>query len=359
MKAVLGDGVRVGRMKRERVASELRSLILRGGLRDGDQLPSEPELARRLGVARITLRRAADELISERVLERRHGLGTFVRAPVRTQFGLLVGHRALTPETSVFWQWVVRFARAWAGDHGAEACLYVLREDGHLDEAGWTAVRERRIQAALLIAIAQEASELRDGLLRRLGAAGVPAIGFMKTEPEGLRRVNVNLEQILDSVVARLVTEGHRDIGLAGVTPRTLYVPAAIRAAERHGARIAPEWRIAGALDGANAVVRGRSVFEQWEALPNRPGAMLFFDHYYAMGFMHAQLSRLGRVPDAPRVALIEAKNTALSLPWPVLRAQFDATPVVRRAMETLAALAEGRDTPLEEVMTLPVEWDT
>jgi GntR family transcriptional regulator len=43
----------------------------------GGQLPPEPDLAKRFGVSRTTLRRALDELESKGVIVRRQGLGTF------------------------------------------------------------------------------------------------------------------------------------------------------------------------------------------------------------------------------------------------------------------------------------------
>ena len=47
----------------------------------GSRLPGERELAVRLGVARMTLRKAIDDLVAEGRLERRPGSGTFVSRP--------------------------------------------------------------------------------------------------------------------------------------------------------------------------------------------------------------------------------------------------------------------------------------
>lgn len=56
---------------------------LRAHASPGQKLPAEEELAARFGVHRHTLRRAIDELVDAGLVERRHGLGTFVvRAPV-------------------------------------------------------------------------------------------------------------------------------------------------------------------------------------------------------------------------------------------------------------------------------------
>lgn len=48
---------------------------------EGDRVPSERELAAAWGVARMTLRRALDELVAEGLLAREPGRGTFVTRP--------------------------------------------------------------------------------------------------------------------------------------------------------------------------------------------------------------------------------------------------------------------------------------
>jgi GntR family histidine utilization transcriptional repressor len=48
---------------------------------EGDQVPSENELAREFGVARMTVNRALRELTGEQVLTRVQGSGTFIARP--------------------------------------------------------------------------------------------------------------------------------------------------------------------------------------------------------------------------------------------------------------------------------------
>jgi GntR family transcriptional regulator len=61
-----------------RVAGELRAQLRRGDHAPGSKLPSEPDLATRLGVSRPTLREALRLLEEEGLIVRRHGSGTYV-----------------------------------------------------------------------------------------------------------------------------------------------------------------------------------------------------------------------------------------------------------------------------------------
>lgn len=60
------------------VVRQIEQLILRGILSPGERLPSERELAERLGVSRPSLRDAIGELQSRGLLETRAGSGVFV-----------------------------------------------------------------------------------------------------------------------------------------------------------------------------------------------------------------------------------------------------------------------------------------
>jgi len=59
-------------------AAAIRARIQTGQWQLGEQLPSEPQLANELGISRGTLRESVRLLISNGLLNRRHGVGTFV-----------------------------------------------------------------------------------------------------------------------------------------------------------------------------------------------------------------------------------------------------------------------------------------
>ncbi len=62
----------------EKVAEQLRAMIIRGELAPSAQLPTEPALSRAMHVSRSTLRAALDCLAREGVVVRKRGVGTFV-----------------------------------------------------------------------------------------------------------------------------------------------------------------------------------------------------------------------------------------------------------------------------------------
>lgn len=81
----------------DRVAEQLRSMIIDGTLDPGARLSNEPELAKALSVSRSTLRAALDRLVRDGLIVRRRGVGTFVTSqqPVPTNLNVNIGATAL------------------------------------------------------------------------------------------------------------------------------------------------------------------------------------------------------------------------------------------------------------------------
>jgi GntR family transcriptional regulator len=102
----------------------------------GAMLPGERELSGRFGVSRATVRKALEELMARRVIERRHGAGTFVRRPAEAQplmatsFGDDMRRRGLEPSSRLLWWDTVVADTELAGRlemPGGEAVLRVCR----------------------------------------------------------------------------------------------------------------------------------------------------------------------------------------------------------------------------------------
>ena len=66
---------------RKQVLTRQRVLELIDQLQVGQAIPSERRLSSELGISRLTVRAALDDLVRDGYLERRHGAGTFVSEP--------------------------------------------------------------------------------------------------------------------------------------------------------------------------------------------------------------------------------------------------------------------------------------
>lgn len=62
----------------QQISHHLKQLVTSGNLEPGEAMPSESELHKLYGTSRLTIRRAMDDLVREGLLDRRHGVGTFV-----------------------------------------------------------------------------------------------------------------------------------------------------------------------------------------------------------------------------------------------------------------------------------------
>src|ERR1700744_6083451 len=116
----------------------LHDEILRGAMAPGDALPTEQALCDQFGVSRITVRRSLADLAEQGYIERRQGVGSFVRQRVRSDEvplggSYMEGLRQTQFQTSVD---VVEHDRrmppAMIGDAlgGAAEMLHILREIG-------------------------------------------------------------------------------------------------------------------------------------------------------------------------------------------------------------------------------------
>jgi GntR family transcriptional regulator len=96
----------------QRIQGAVRRIIASGGLRPGDAVPSERELARVHEVSLMTARHALATLEREGVVERRRGVGTFVSTP-KIHFNKLMSYteqmrsRSLTVGSTVLFSEIV------------------------------------------------------------------------------------------------------------------------------------------------------------------------------------------------------------------------------------------------------------
>ena len=69
----------------EQITQQMKGLILRGELKEGEALPSMRLLARELRISVITTKRAYEELERKGIIKMTRGKGTFVREQARQE----------------------------------------------------------------------------------------------------------------------------------------------------------------------------------------------------------------------------------------------------------------------------------
>lgn len=109
-------GRAVGTSLHRQVFNVLRDEIARGVYASTGALPKEEAICERFGVSRITVRRALADLAAQGLVERRHGLGTFVKAQAASaraapSLSLVESLRKAAQDTQVK---VIEFGRAEA-----------------------------------------------------------------------------------------------------------------------------------------------------------------------------------------------------------------------------------------------------
>ncbi|WGL53137.1 GntR family transcriptional regulator [Nocardioides sp. BP30] len=171
-----GVAVGVNGLKHVQVREYVRSLV--AGSMPGSPAPSERELVNLFGVARMTVRQAMDALVTEGLLERVPGRGTFVARPRRTatpvtSFTEEMRRRGLLPES------VTLFARREQAGPGVARALGITPGDAIIH---WK--RLRRADGAPMCV---EDAYLNEVLLPGFLQGGMPTSLYDDLAERGLR----------------------------------------------------------------------------------------------------------------------------------------------------------------------------
>ena len=299
-------------------AGALRAWLRESGLRIGDKLPGERELAEQIGMGRSALRTLLEALENEGVLERRPQSGTFLlRIPAPGVSGMKVALIAPfrgngQPEDAYNVQWLYRVVSAFERTAVPAGARVVLLDqspripdlcsikDMAMEAAGAGA------QAAVLLHPFGTRAKITQALAL-LHDRGVRPIVVSSRTYSGLAN-QVYFDSGWGAYLATrfLIQNGHRRIGFAGapsghewVQDRLAGYRSALEAAE-----IAEEeeWvflpepgeRLANFADGAAA-------WQRWRTLPPnlRPTAVTAANDAVALGLLEAARQDGVRVPES------------------------------------------------------------
>lgn len=180
-----------GVLKHVRVREYVRRLC--HGLPPGSAAPSERELVGRFGVARMTVRQAMDALVSEGLLERMPGRGTFVARP-KGEAGRLnsftdeMTRRALLAESQTL------LARREQAGPGVARALDITEGDA--------VIHWKRLRRADARPMCVEDAYLNEVLLPGFLQSGIPTSLYDALAGRGLRPTWAE-----DSIAADLATD--------------------------------------------------------------------------------------------------------------------------------------------------------
>ena len=205
----------------EAVTRRLRDAIVLGVLGDGEQLPSEIDLAESLGVAPVTARESLQTLrdLGLVTTKRGRGGGSFVCAPADPD-ALLI--RTRLAELSLvdirdfgdFYRAIAGAAAAYAADRAADEDIARLREVGVRRDVDPGGSRRAEVQFHLEVAAASQSARMTQEELRLQADFG-PLLWLSMASADGRQQSESDHAGIVDAIAsgdraqARALTEDH------------------------------------------------------------------------------------------------------------------------------------------------------
>lgn len=182
------------------------------GLKPGDALGTEVALANEFEVSRMTARKAVETLVAEGVLERRAGIGVFVREPEKgpKRFRFLAGN--------LLWDSVIRVATAFRHEATAAGAEVEMR-DGEGDvaklKAELAALPSSGVSGAVVFSIHDAGLT---AAIADLVATGFPLVVIDEAFDPKTGVTGVVSDNALGGRLAaeRLIHVGHRELAFIG-----------------------------------------------------------------------------------------------------------------------------------------------
>jgi GntR family transcriptional regulator len=172
--------------KQSEARSQVLDLIEQLGV--GEAIPSERQLSTNLGVSRLTVRAALDELVREGLLVRRHGSGTFVSEPkiaqelTMTSFTEDMQRRGMTPASRTL-ELRVTPAGAHLGRllHVSPSEPVVIISRLRLADRETMAIETLHVREALVPGLSARDLERQSFYELLLGRYGIDVVGGLQT----------------------------------------------------------------------------------------------------------------------------------------------------------------------------------
>ena len=343
------------------ISTQVRTLLLqeieRGRLTSGARIPSERELAERLGISRTSVREGIARLISDKVLQRSQRRGTFVagESPEPSNGTHRVGYlvsQALMEFFHTRNSRILAGAQAQLAQQGYDVLFHTTGEDPRS-----ASLKGLRRAGKLALDGCIVAGRCRQETLNALLTSSIPVV--LVDREIGSRRgniISVRADYASGTRLAmrHLLELGHRSIGFVGFSDSQkyrAYCDALREFAIPHDPDCVSFLEI---FDLPPAILAGYQAAQRLLAGKSRPTALLVTNDLVAVGVMEA-LSIAGlQVPD--HMSVVGFDDLGQNTNPPLTRVRADLDEMGRTAASWLVRLLTGEPVSTRDVL-LPVDF--
>jgi len=359
MTGPISVGRRGGRQRPayKQVAAHVRRIIKTQSLKRGARLPSERQIARRLSISHITVRKGLAELVEEGLIERRVGIGTFVGsgrpAPKEPDASVRLATIALAMPPGLATLPSVEYAlqgvrRVFPQD---DFRLEVLHYEARKFDRLFADVLAPRGPAGLILQ-----GYLSDDEAERLAGDGLPTVASFVTRwahPK-IPRVGIDHGDLLDQAVREAYRFGHTELamatwGISGEISRGPVVEGYQAACRRFGL-LASADRVAILPASERQADPARTRTDALFDLPGEPTCLIVNDEIMASAVARDLEARGRDVPrDASLISLMDFTPHLHRVPLSAPDSPADMVEIFAKAAEILQHVIDGDppDDPL------------
>jgi DNA-binding LacI/PurR family transcriptional regulator len=338
------------------VGEHLKSEIISGKLRVGDQIGSQQELAEKYRVSLITVKRAVAELTNEGFLYSRVGKGTYVLDSQPRKEGAkskTIG-LVLRDLKSPFFSMIVHGAEEFASQKGFS--ILVSNSSSRMDKEEQQIANFMEYGVAGMIIASMTHEYTANNALRKLHNTGFPYVVVSYVKDPDIFFVGTDHEQGGYLAAQHLIRIGHKKIGYVngeeGNLVGELRMQGFLRALREHGLDFSNDrmyrLRNRGEWHDFNS---GYEIGEKLASLADCPKAMFVYNDLAALGFSQALLDKGRSIPDDVAIIGFDGIERGRYATVPLTTIQQPVGEIGAKAVENLMRRIDHTATPLRTIL--------
>jgi DNA-binding LacI/PurR family transcriptional regulator len=324
--------------KKQQIEKYLRAELQRGRWAVGEQMPIEDDLLLELGVSRSTVREALNSLISEGLMVRKQGIGTFVERVSQSAIVVCAWFENIVSPAGYWYRNLVSGIRGLveSENHGFD----ILVGNGDSIDAAVLSVGKHLSGPASKEFVGAINLMPSGNLENHFSRLGIPVVNIQIGSPMGKYSLVLDYAQMMEKAAEIMDDYGLADfavmytddpperVGLSTCAERDEWLKALVSGDK---SRLVPVASIPDAYVG----------FKRWWANRQTKGIFFMDDSLYEVA-ARAILELEIRVPTDLRIVTHANAGRQFSIPFPIDRVGFDGRVVVGTAWEMLNNLIIG-----------------